>query len=470
MKFVHPRARGESIWRVAATRELPGRGASRWFAAVKITVFVPPLAVLTAGGFWLGSLRGTTGTLERETATLRERIRSSDSDSGFGDDDRLVPGSGAALMRTPLTVRELKEIGPSLTAEESGGMPDLRLLLRFKTRISAMSAPEILALIGEITASDMPKLHRDLIESELCDQLSEIDPRAYLDHLTDRLAGGHDDSWRMSHTFEQWMETDPSAASAWFDRMLADGKFEARALDGKNEVRVNFEAPMVRSMLGGDPTAVAARIAAIPENQRLDFFSHSQFAELEPGTEKPFADQVRRFIPSDLRAGAFPQLKELAEKPDGLAQVSSFLGKIEADSAESSQLGARAVAFRVSELADDKELDLESLREIHSWTRDVAAGSQDEIIGRALASSVASSDLEMLGEGGDEMGGFDLISKLHEDSGGDDLLLAFLDEDLVAAHPGEAATLAAKIQNTDRREELLRRIASINEQQDGEDE
>jgi hypothetical protein len=423
---------------------------------MKPTVLAPPIVALAAGVLWFGSLRWDSATLERSNTTLRERIR-----LALAADDTRSTEPGDAAAKKVFSIKDWKNMADALVIEDAGGMPDIRLVLRLRQRIAAMSPGEIAALMDEITASDMPKIQSEALRNLLAGVLSEKDPQAYLDTCKDDLCGDEFGmGWPMASAFRKWMNQDMAAATAWMDRMTAEGKFEPKGLDEKNRTRLNFEGELISSLLASDPESATTRLAAVPENQRLELILQNRFDSLKPGTEKAYADMVRSCLPSEQQADAFPQVANLAATDQGLEKVSAFFDTINANATERQSLAGKAAIGNLHAVAADGKLDRAAVDEMRGWAEKQAPAAVDTITGQALAASTDPdrASLNTVVMAGNFRKSAEIIDALHAESGSDELLVSFLKDSLLHRHPQECAAIAGKIQDAERRAGILGKL------------
>ena len=134
--------------------------------ALKPTSFIPPGVALIIAGGWIGSQRQSIATLEQESELLRKHI--ADRSSG-GDGDsphpKNAPSGKPAKDKEPL---DWKKIAAQFAEmQQSGGMGDMRTMMRFQQRLQAMSKEELVAALDEIAALDLPAESRVMLEQML---------------------------------------------------------------------------------------------------------------------------------------------------------------------------------------------------------------------------------------------------------------------------------------------------------------
>ena len=447
----NPGLPGKGIQSVIARRSITG-----FPFAMKPMVLVPPLVALAAGAAWFGSLRWDSATLERSNTKLRERIRLARPADGTHSGQ-----AGDADAKKDLSIKDWKTMADALITENAGGMPDVRLILRLRQRIAAMNPQEIVAVMNEIAASDIPKAQSEALRNLLAGVLSEKDPKAYLDTCADQLSGdGFGMGWPMVSAFQKWMKQDAAEATAWMDRMIAEGKFESKALDGKNRTRLNFEGELISSLLASDPASATARLSVIAEDQRLELILQNRFESLKPGTEKSYADMVRNCLPPDQQADAFPQVVRMATTDNGFEKVSAFFDTIEANPKERQSLAGKAASGNLHAVAAAGNLNRAAVDEMRGWAEKQAPGAVDAITGQALAAATdpdrASLTTVVMAENFRKSA--EIIDALHAESDSDELLVSFLKDGLLRRHPQECAAMAGKIQDAKRRAEILGKL------------
>jgi hypothetical protein len=138
----------------------------------------------------------------------------------------------------------------------------------------------------------------------LFDPLCQKDPAAALTRYLDRI----DDlegmmGMQLNNAIREWSHENPAAANAWFDQQIAAGKFDIKALDGKNRTRKKFESPLIRALISTDPAAAATRLKSLPEDQRVEFLC-GQLSDLKDKDQFAYANLVRSGLPQETQARA----------------------------------------------------------------------------------------------------------------------------------------------------------------------
>ena len=144
---------------------------------------------------------------------------------------------------------------------QSGGMGDMRTMMKFQQRLQAMTQEELVAALDEIAALDLPAESRHMLEQMLLGPLAKKDPEFALTKFIDHIQENGMMSWQLANAMQEWAKKDPTAAIGWFDRQIAAGKFDSKSLDGKSQTRLQFEGNLINILLGSDPEAAGRRLA-----------------------------------------------------------------------------------------------------------------------------------------------------------------------------------------------------------------
>ncbi|NJR42733.1 MAG: hypothetical protein HC767_08755 [Akkermansiaceae bacterium] len=119
-----------------------------------------------------------------------------------------------------------------------------------------MSREEIIAALDEIDRLDLSDEERDALISEILDPLIEKDPQYALERFADKIKTDPDGiGSQLSSAMRAWAQKDLGAATAWLDRKIAAGDFDSKTLDGQSDVREEFEAALLGSLIEKNPAA-----------------------------------------------------------------------------------------------------------------------------------------------------------------------------------------------------------------------
>jgi hypothetical protein len=421
---------------------------------LKPSHIIPPALALVAVLGWNLIQWRSISEQEEEGRILRERIETARSPGISGMDSapgtRLLKSQGSTASE-PIAWKNLAVRMAEM--RKGGGMSDMRELMRVRKQLADMSKEEILAALAEIAALGLEPDARKMLEDVLVGPLIERDPELALATFGGRIANDPDGAGsQLSAALGAWAKKDLAAATAWFDRQLADGLFESKTLNGQSQARMEFEAALVGNLLPSDMAAAAQRIAALPEEQRRVALERISFSELSPAGQKAYAELVRGLVPQDLRAGSFTHVIAELIPDGGYAKVGGFLDDIAATPEERAVSAREAANAQLEEIAGERALTREDVDAMREWLTSQAPGTVDRVTGEALADAA---------QAGGEFG-FTEAAKLaleyHRSSGNDDVLVAFLESFAARSNLEEALPLAEMILDAQRREELLKRL------------
>lgn len=401
------------------------------------------MVALVVAGAWVAAKQVKITRIEEETEVLRERIRVA---TRAGSGDARVSQAGGGPEEKGEDELDWQELGESFAEMQNGGMPDMRAMMKLQQRLMAMDAAELEAALDEIEGLELSKEARQALEQMLMTSLMQKEPRLMLDRFFDRLQDPQGRySWQMAHAFRTWLGEEPTEARAWFDQRLRAGDFDSRSLDGRNESRMRFEGALVFSLLASDPEAAGERLAELPEDQRKDVISQGMFVNLEPGTEKAFAELVRQQVPEKDQAAALAGATSGMVNRGGYEKVSEFMAEIDATVDERRAMAAQAAQGK---LQSDRQADRAKLDELREWLAVEAPDSVDAITGEALGNLYNGRFADQA----------KLVEELHAEGGGDELLVGFLNSGQAHAHQDDARRLAALIEDEEQRTRLLERF------------
>lgn len=421
---------------------------------VKLSHAIPPALALIAVVLWnLPPWRSMQG-LETNTQNLRARIEATRAPAAAGDRETRDSPRAPSLA----TAREPKAIDwrylsvQALLAEKrnSGDEVDDEGLETLSERLSEMAREELLTALDEIAALGLDPEARAKLDALFVEHLVEKDPEAALARFAGAIRDDPDGvGSELSPALQAWAKLDLFAATAWFDRAIVSGVFESKTLDGRSDARLEFESALAGVLLATDPAAAGRRIGALPEDQRAETLQQITVADLDSAAQKQFIDLTRSLLPVDERDGPFGSaFCELV--PDGdYAKATTFLDGIQATPEERAIAAGFAANNRMDEISQIRDVTRDDVAATREWLSRQAPATADRLMGEALAQAAS--------EGGDKAFAklSEIVLEVHQSSGNDEMLVAFLDGSGPSAHPEQARLLAQKITDPQRREEIL---------------
>ncbi len=424
---------------------------------MKPVAFIPPAAIALIGAIWLGGQSTTISRIEKENASLGGRITAHRSrpnqaaaltDGTPGDRAATAPGGKAKdSIDWESIASQLAEM------QQDGGTGDLRAIIHLQQRLQAMTAEELLGTLDEIAATGLPDPAREMLEQLISASLIMKDPGLALQRFAPRLADDRGQwSWRLANALKGWAEKDPPEATGWFDREIAAGRFDSKSLDGKSQLRQNFEGALLAALISSDVTAAAARLEVLPEDQRGAVLSHHELSSLKEKDQAALARLIRGHLPEKDRPQAIANpARRLASA--GYEKVTEYLSRISATSEERAATVAIATESRVSTLMHSKKITMTELDEMRAWASAEAPGSENKATGKALSQMAGYNDTAKFDQAAE------LVLRYHETTGSDEVLTSFLDGGWLPQGNKEAARqLAGKITDGKKRTEILNNL------------
>lgn len=426
----------------------------RMIPCLKISLFIPPFAALVLVGVWNAVQVRSIGALENEGVALRKQI-SNARVSAYSHPDSVGPNHAVrnagvsgkeAIDWRDLSVR-LQEM------QDGGGMSDMRAMMNFQQRLLKMSKEEMIAALDQISSLGLSEDARQMLESMLIGPLIAKDPELALKRYGNRLDECENSmGWQLSTALRDWAKKDLAGATAWFDRQIADGKFESRTLDGKSVLRGQFEAALMETLMTSDLEAVSRRIAAMPEDQRRDILQQIPFTELGPEEQKAYASLIRGLIPADERDGSFAHIVSELVDESGYRKVSAFLDAVQATPEERAASAKQTAESQMEMLGNNGAVTREAIDSLREWLNLQAPGQTDSITGKALAEAAQNGGDFTFSQASQ------LVLQYQQSSGSDDVLVSFLEGFSAHSNLEEAKQLADMITDEKRRAEILNQL------------
>ena len=408
---------------------------------MKPIALAPPVAALALCALWLGSQRVSLSRLKDETTILRAHIEQTRQEVAAGNPTRadVSPGKGPGEERTI----DWRKISKIVQASNQESFPDMKALIALRRRLAEMPPEELKAALEEIAALDLPADAARDLESMLIDLLAQKDPEIVLQRFADRL-GDEQLGWQLSRAFRLWTKKDAAAAARWMDEQVAKNTFESKTLDGKNPVKLRFEAGLIAAFLESDPVAASSRLAAVPEDQRADLLRQGPDM-IKPGTEKAFAELVRSQVPAEAQASTLASSASGLVRQGGYERVTEFLVASGASREERAAVVADSLRKRIS---NGNELDT-TVEESREWILREAPEDAERLSGQALAHMSEWREFPELAQ---------LAVGYQAESGKDDALVAFLTSEASRGRRDEALPFVDKIIDPGKREEVLKHL------------
>ncbi len=401
----------------------------------------PALTTLVIGG-WIGAQKKSASTLEQEIAVITERIR------------QLKSAETEARASAEKSAKEDKKIhwkalSGKMGDMQSGRMPDMRTFMRAQQILMDMSADELCAQLDEVAGMDLEDSARKQLEGMIIGALAQKDPKLVLTRFTDAIGDENASGfWQLNIALSKWADTEPAAASAWLDAQFAAGKFESKSLDGKNQALLRFEGALANALLKTDPAAATARVLALPETQREDFFQQSFFYDFPEKNEAAYAKLVRDTMPADKVGGILANAVSMLAMQDGYERIDGFITSTKATEGEKKSIVERVVQNTLSRHGETK-INVESLDKVRKWASTQSPSVVDKATGEALASTLWRDGVtfEKTSE---------LVLQYHEKADNDEVLASFLKNlsVMLGHNRADAKLLINKIKDPTLQEEI----------------
>ncbi len=387
----------------------------RILSPLKISHFILPLTSLAIVIAWNSHQANAIRSLREEGRELERKITSiataSDQENGS---TKLSPKG-----KSPKFAIDWKQLASSLIGSDAdiGILPSIDL----EERLASMSREEIIAALDEIEGLDLSDEERDALISEILDPLIEMDPQYALERFGNKIKDDPDGiGSQLSSAMRAWAQKDLAAATAWLDRKIAAGDFDSKTLNGQSDVREEFEAALLESLIEKNPAAAFARLDAIPENQRRDVLEYLPFGELSSEAQKSYADFLRGLIPADERAGSFAHLASELVTDGDFSKVDQFLNSVGANPEERVAAARQTAESVITSLGNKGGVTRQNMHQLRSWLAKQAPGKEDELTGRALGEATQHFGKLKYDEA------VKLVLGYHKTSKSDDVLSSFI--------------------------------------------
>lgn len=362
-------------------------------------------------GAWIGFEKQSAATLEHETHVLTQRIQL----ARVAEENSVRIRVAEEKLQKEKKV-DWKDYSMKLAQMRSGGIMDMRSMLKLQSLLKDMTADELLGQLDEIEALDLPDVSRSQLEEMILSQLGEKNPQGALRRLVDRMdVINFTQQNSLAAILGKWAEKDRLAAMEWFDQAIEEGKFDSKSLDGKSEVRLAFERSLMNKLLSSDPQKADARITSLSMEQREELFKNNYMISQEgPEVQKAYVDIMRAHLSVDQ---AKENLANLAGSLfyEGYDKVDSLITCISATAEEKVSIVEQVMNHQVSQMSWEKWKP-EMLEKARAWASIHAPAQVDTLTRKAL------------GRAGNYNKSSTLAIQYLESTGNDEVMVAFLTE------------------------------------------
>jgi hypothetical protein len=408
--------------------------------------FLPPAVATAIAIAWIAYPYRSIAILDQQSTLLEKHLATAESEPDAVTTRRKLASD---LAKGPIDWKQFAAAFDELNS--TNGLGDRRLLERFDKRVMEMSIDELNAAMDEIAALDLSDGIRRSLESRLLSRLARLAPEATLQKFIGRLSDNGGNAI-LTDAFKNWAEKDPAATAAWLDREIAAGRFDSRSLDGKSQTRMEFEGALIAALLPKDLRAATSRLASLPPDQRDDALrAYPLMFYFSEKNHVAYAKLVREQLPQDDQASAISRL--IANRASNLDVVAQYLQRIEATSNERGACVEYAALAKLHSVCSKGKVTRVEVDNFREWANSQAPQSTDKATGKAFAlvlaqqqSQTSFADLAALAD------------QYHDEGAGDDILLPMLESPQALQHKEEARTLAGKVSDEKRRNELLEKL------------
>jgi hypothetical protein len=431
---------------------LTGRPFKLRSISLKTTYYIP-IGLAAAGLlFWTIYQRREASELTSKTQALQQQIEKAKSKN---------PASGATTTSSQKPKGKLKSSDDSIDwkslaarmveLQKDDGHVDDEAVNRFEVRMEKMSREELIAALDEISTLGLDNEGKSLLEETLVEALIAKDPAYVLQRYADRIQNDDDGvGWQLSEALGAWSKIDLSAATAWFDKEIAAGRFESKSLDGQSETRLEFEAALLGELLSSNSKAATARVEALPKDLRSTAMQQIDAAGMSPAGQQEYIKLIRSLLPEDERIDTFSHvLSEIFEEVN-YTQTGKFLDDVSATPPEREAAAKDTVSSRLENISSERPVTRNDIEEMRAWIKQQSPSNVDRMTGEALAAAMQDND-EF-----NYLKASALALEFHQSSGNDDVLIGFLSDFTDDANMEQAISLAGNIKDPIRREEILK--------------
>jgi hypothetical protein len=416
-----------------------------------VKLFIPPLVALAVSIALVGSQRGEISRVAKELVVMRKQIADSQEVSGDVAVDR---GSSRPATRSiPQSDIDWSVVGTSMKRGQLGGVElSRRDLKSLREKLRAMDQWQLLDALEDIKGQGLGEEQQAELELLVQGYLAEKNPEMALDLIKDRIDPSDFLNFAtFKSQLSRWARIDPDAASAWLDRQIDAGAFEAKSLDGKNEILLGFEASISRQLLDSNPTKADERFSSLPYYLRKELLADSQMSAINSENWTAFAELVRNNLdPGDVSRILGEQVSRVITG-GGLDAVSDFMDRTGASTEERISFAEKAVEKLQRSFVIEKPT-VEEVEAIRTWLAAEAPGSVEGSTGELLGYVAGKF-------GGEQASSLLDLALMYYAKGSDEKILTGFAEGMRNWEGGDALRrAAAQVSDPSIRETLLKNL------------
>lgn len=407
-----------------------------------ITITLTSAVLLLLSGTWIVSQRMKIAALNQRSDSLETALAA----TSLRPDQETVSVSNKVDGVKPTKGKlDLKVMIADYKNMREGRSPLERFIEKYKEFMTSLSFEEISALVQELLA--LGAIDKEAVEladffmPTLCSEDFPYVFEHFQSHLLQKVPN------HVAANFMKWAEQDLGRAGLWLDRQVASGKLDSKSLVDPNPLRWQLEINIFQALFLKDPAAAEARIAALPEQERLLVFEDKFNAgdNFTPPQLLEMTRLIRTHLSPEDQTAQIASLVFQGGSRDS-SEIAGLLDAIQAKPAE-----RKAVAMDVALCFYGDRVTQNNLDELRASVSKIAPQQIDAATGHALAASV-------LGNGMSFKDAAALALHYHEAGGGDDLLIHFCGSKGGKDNKPAARLIAEKISNPKRREAMLNQL------------
>ena len=334
---------------------------------------------------------------------------------------------------------------------------DKRIELELRDRLAAMSVEQILEKMDQIGTWDLPD-GWSLID-KLLKTVVDRDPQKALRHFEGQLADvAGNTQMHLLTAFRKWVSVDSPGAIAWLDALLADGKLESHRTgfrvneSSRNEMVALLTSVAIAKQLETDSGSAIRRYLALESDQKRAVLLPYRLDSLEPVAAAGLVAFMRGTLTEDeyqaylADRNVYSEMGSKFVQNDDFEGIGRFLDSIDALPAERRAFADGAAASVLYRLKGGEEgtLDRAAVDGLRKWLARVAPKDMDWITGVALTRIHAKFRTTA-----------SLVESVHQETGSDEILVAFLGKIDKRKSEKEWEALAAKIKDDAKRHKIL---------------
>lgn len=348
---------------------------------MKFQHLIAPALALLGSAYWIHQKSKTISDLSQKTSIVRERVTLLEKAT---EQTSTTLAASSEKKQDEFTITDGSpnwgEIA-EMMVETSGfnGMPtNIKDRHKLQQKLMELTKEEIVDGLKKITALELEPKIVEMIRLDLISQLSAKNPLAALEALTAPIT-----TERYSienHIFANAAKEDPTAAIAWIDKKIAEGKLQSTSLNRDQDSRLVLESTLLSQLLTSNYDAAKSRLKAFTEDDTIHLLTRHMH-NLDGEAAKNLIQLTRESLPSAKASEAITRVLG-NQYHENLSDISATITDLPLTETEKTNVIETLVSTY-----SRKDESKERFEEIYQWSKTAMPGQESAILSHVLSNT-----------------------------------------------------------------------------------